>query len=83
MRKLMYCVILYSSIILYNLSVYSDRPFSIFQKVPETRRKFPSDWEYHNIDQMNAPDLYQGMLIHKVFLLLSHNRVKIATDSTV
>lgn len=41
--------------------VYSDRPFSIFQKIPETRRKFPEDWEYHNIDQMNAPDLYPGM----------------------
>lgn len=41
----------------------SDRPFSIFQKVHETRRNFPKDWEYHHIDQMNAPDLYQGIFI--------------------
>ena len=46
----------------------SDRPFSIFQKVHETRKNLPKDWEYYDIDQMNAPDLYQGGL----FFVLSH-----------
>lgn len=45
----------------------SDRPFSIFQKVPETRNNFPKDWEYYDIDQMNAPDLYQGRLFSVSF----------------
>ena len=40
---------------------YSDRPFSIFQNVRDTQRNIPKDWDYFNIDQMNAPDLYQGM----------------------
>ena len=42
--------------------IHSDRPFSIFQNVRDTQRNIPKDWDYFNIDQMNAPDLYQGML---------------------
>ena len=82
MRKLMFeraaCIVIVSNKLAgFHNSIFacSDRPFSIFQKIPDTRRKnYPREWEYHNIDQMSAPDLYQGIVCSFQCYCTSHKQ---------